>query len=381
VTGVRVVRSLLPLFGLDVLTAFTVGMMPPLLPLLVADWALPTVQAGLVNTVYAAGRLVGSYPASWLRARLGTRSAVVFGVGMLILGVVTCGLAPGFPLFLGGRLLMGLGASAAFLAVFAEFLETTPPAWRGRLSNVFEGMAILSLGTGGALGAMLAGRVGWRPVFLGAGPVLCLAFALCPFLHPAAGRRPAREAGAGAAAAAIPWRRLLPVHAASLALSFTWSGLFATLVPLVGSSQYRLASGALGLALGAGYLAELGGLLGIGLVIDRVRREPVFLAGAASVAAGGVLLALGASVGLFVLALVLVGLGFAVWMIPATVLADRVGTPLPPSVLASYRVAMDVGMITGPLALGALASLAGDRLAVGVAGFVLVGGALALGRR
>lgn len=58
------------------------------------------------------------------------------------------------------------------------------------------------------------------------------------------------------------------------------------------------------------------------------------------------------------------------WLIRATVLADRVGTPRPPASLAAYRAAMDIGMITGPLILGGLASLAGDRLAG--AGFVLV---------
>ncbi len=70
-------------------------------------------------------------------------------------------------------------------------------------------------------------------------------------------------------------------------------------------------------------------------------------------------------------------------MVPALVLADRVGTPMPPGYFAVYRIAMDAGMIVGPLALGAVADLLGDRVAVGGAGFVLVAGAVALrfGRR
>ena len=66
-----------------------------------------------------------------------------------------------------------------------------------------------------------------------------------------------------------PWPTLLPIHAASLSLSLTWWGLVATLVPLVGASDYRFSAS----ALGAGYLAELCGLLGIGLVIDWIGRE------------------------------------------------------------------------------------------------------------
>src|SRR5262249_45726932 len=69
----RALAPLVPLFVLDVLTAFTVGMLPPILPLVAAGWGLSTVEAGLVNTVYAIGLLSRSYPASRIRAPCGTR--------------------------------------------------------------------------------------------------------------------------------------------------------------------------------------------------------------------------------------------------------------------------------------------------------------------
>ena len=372
-------RPLLPLFVIDILTAFTVGMVPPLLPLLAAEWRLSPLEVGLVNTLYAVGRLATSYPASALRARHGTRTVVFLGLALLVLGVVACGLAPGFPTFLVARLVMGIGASAAFLAIFAELLETAPAAWRGRLTNGFEGMAILSLGVGGVLGAWIAGEVGWRVVFVGAGPVMLLCLFAWRGLDPRAGRQPTEPGAQGRPERHSAHRRLLPVYVASLSLSMTWSGLFATMAPLLGHTEYGLSSGALGLALGAGYAAELAGLLGVALVIDRVRREPVFLAGAVAVAVGGLILAVGTHPAVFVLGLVLVGGGFAVWMVPAIVLTDRVGTPMPPGYFAVYRIAMDAGMIVGPLALGAAAALVGDRAAVGGAGLVLVAGGVALG--
>jgi YNFM family putative membrane transporter len=378
-----VLRPLLPLFAIDILTAFTVGMVPPLLPLMADEWQLSPLEAGLVNTLYAVGRLATSYPASALRARHGTRRVVFLGLVLLVAGVVACGVAPGFPAFLGARLVMGIGASAAFLAIFAELLETAPTAWRGRLTNLFEGMAILSLAIGSTLGAWVAGRLGWRPVFIGAGPVLLLCVVACRALRPEAGRHAAEAAASDRPDARGAHRRLMPVYAASLSLSLTWSGLFATLAPLLGHARYGLGAGPIGLALSAGYAAELAGLLGVGLVIDRVRREPVFFAGAASVALGGLVLAAGLHPAVFVLGLVLVGGGFAVWMVPAIVLADRVGTPMPPGYFAVYRIAMDSGMIVGPLTLGAVADVLGARTAVGVAGFALVAGAvaLAIGRR
>lgn len=369
-----------PLFALDVLTAFTVGMLPPLLPLVAAEWVLSPVEAGLVNTVYAIGRLSGSYPASQLRAHWGTRAVVFVGLAGLIVGSLGCGLAPTFPLFLLARLVMGLGASAAFLAVFAELLESAPAPWRGRLANAFEGTAILSLAVGGSLAAALAQAAGWRPVFGMAALVMLLCFVFGRRLAPDAGRRQAHAAPAARWVSAAEFRALAPIYAACLAMAMTWAGLFATLVPLLGHDRYALTTSALGLAMGAGYVAELVGLALVGLVIDRVRREPLFFGGAVAVAAGGLLLGAGARPLLFVLGLVLVGGGFAVWMIPATVLADRAGTPLPPPHLAVYRISMDAGMIVGPLVLGALAELAGQRLAVGAAGLILIAGAAILAR-
>ena len=59
-------------------------------------------------------------------------------------------------------------------------------------------------------------------------------------------------------------RALAPMYAACLTMSLTWSGLFATLAPLLGHDRYGLESQAIGWALGAGYVAELIGLFGSG---------------------------------------------------------------------------------------------------------------------
>jgi MFS family permease len=276
---------------------------------------------------------------------------------------------------------MGLGASAAFLAVFAELLETAPVPWRGRLANGFEAMAIASLWGGGILAAALTRLVGWRGVFAGVGLLLGLSLTVWRRIGPTAGRSRGSSEGSVAWPRGAMLRPFLAVYAAGLTMAMTWSGLFSTLVPLLGHARYGLTSEALGVALGAAYVAELLGLIGLSLIIDRMPRGPVFLAGALSVAGGGLVLALAARPEFFVVGLMLVGGGFAGWMIPAMALADRAGTPLPPAHLAIYRVALDIGMVVGPLLLGSLAQLAGDRVAVGAAGLVLVVGALALGRR
>ena len=334
---------------------------------------------GLINTVYAIGRLAASYPAARLRAGRGTRATVELGLAALIAGALACGVAPRFPVFLAGRLVMGAGASVAFLAILAELLEAGPVPWRGRLANAFEGMSIVSLAAGGVCSAVLAAALSWRAVFWAASLLLLLSVGVARWIRPDAGRRDFESGGRGSWRGA-QLRALAPVYVASASLSLVWAGLFGTMVPLLGYDRYGIAGSALGWALAVGYLAEVAGLIGLGFVIDRMRREPAFLKGSLAVAAGGVVLALGSHPAIFPLGLALVGGGFAIWMIPPTVLADRAGTPLPLGHLAMYRIVMDGGMIVGPLLVSGVAELVGERGAVGAAGFILVGGALILAR-
>src|SRR5262249_45896210 len=158
--------------------------------------------------------LSGSYPASRIRARWGTRLAVFLGVAGLVAGSLICAVAPGFPAFLAGRLVMGLGASIAFLAVFAELLESAPAQWPGRLATAFEGMSILSLAVGGVLAATVAQRAGWRAVFVGGAGVLLLCGLTWRSMHPAAGRRSAEQATAGRWVSGGELRALAPIYLA-----------------------------------------------------------------------------------------------------------------------------------------------------------------------
>ena len=272
---------------------------------------------------------------------------------------------------------MGFGSAVAFLGIFAELLDTTPAAWRGRISNAFEGLAIMSLATGGALASAAASRGGWRAVFIGAVPVIGLALLVRSGLHPAAGRSERKIAGPAVGAQVLAFAPLL---VAGFSLSFTWAGLWTTLTPLLGAGPYGLPPSFLGLVMSTGYVAEVLGLAAIGVVIDRVRREPLFLGGAVVVAAGGLLLGTGGGTGAFVIALVLIGGGYAIWMVPSTILADRAGTPVPPGLLAVFRVVMDLGMISGPVVLGLLIQAASARTAAAVAGLALVAGAIPLVR-
>jgi hypothetical protein len=174
---------------------------------------------------------------------------------------------------------------------------------------------------------------------------------------------------------------VVPVCAASFTLSFTWTGLFVTLGPLLGHAQYGLDARALGLLFALAYAAELAGLVAVAVIVDRTRGEPLFLAGGLAVAVGGLLMGFGGRSGVFAAGLVLAGAGFSVWMVPATVLTAGAGTPIPASYLAAYRIALDAGTIAGPIVVGVGAATVGDRVTAVTAGLAVLGGGLALAWR
>jgi MFS family permease len=291
-------------------------------------------------------------------------------------GTLAGAIAATFPVFLVGRLLMGSGGSAACLAIFGEMLDKTPVRVRGRRANTFDATAILGE-TGGVLLAGAAGLVGWRGVF-GIVSAVLLSASLAWRAMATLERHPPDSAQSKAAHGENGRRRLFPVYLAGFAMTVTWTGVLATLVPILGHGALGLSTAELSFALTAGYVAELLGLLGLSLGIDRVRREPVFLAGAVAVATGGLVLATTADVRAFVAGQILVRAGFAVWMVPAMLLVERAGTPIAPRYLALYRIVLDSGMIIGPLLLGGFAQTVGERAAIGSAGALLLAGALAL---
>jgi MFS family permease len=231
---------ILPLYWLNLLVAISVGMVPPLLPELAAHWALSTVQAGLIYTVYAVGRLGSCYPASRVRAQWGTRTALVVGIVAITFGLLTCGLSAGFMMFLVGRVLMGVGMSATSLALVAELLERAPLIYRGRFTNAFEGVTITSQSLGSFAVGPLALVAGWRGSFLGAGAIALLGLTTCRRIGPLAGRRASSASRLVEAGGRRELRGVAPVYGASFAMALTWSGLFSTLAPLVGHHHYGL---------------------------------------------------------------------------------------------------------------------------------------------
>jgi predicted MFS family arabinose efflux permease len=274
------------------LTMFVVGtdlfVVSPMLDLIARDYHVSPAAAGSCVTVFSLIYAVSAPFFGHLADRLGRRRVLTCALSAFAVANLLTASAANFPLLLATRFLAGAAAAAVSPSVYALVSGTAPPHRRATALAVAVSGLLVSLALGAPLGALIAGAIGWAPVFLAlAMSSLLLAWPnhrIWPQHND--GEAAARPPHHPLAAAALAWR-LVPMVLWSAALygmyTYLGSGLAA-----IGLSSAEIA-GAISLY-GCG--AIVGILLG-GRAADRF--------GAKSTAAAG----------LFGLALCLVALQFA----------------------------------------------------------------------
>ncbi len=107
--------------------------------------------AGFMNTINAAGYLVGALMASRLIKRFGLSAAVRWGTLACVVSLALCALSGNFVVLSFARLLAGLGAAAGFVAggALAARIAQSQPARANFLLSLFyagPGLGILASG-------------------------------------------------------------------------------------------------------------------------------------------------------------------------------------------------------------------------------------------
>lgn len=100
-----------------------------------------------------------------LSDRLGRRLPLLFGIGVFVLASIGCSQASRFEVFLGFRLLQGLGASATMPLVRAIVVDTfDEQASAAILSNIMLAFALAPM-IAPVIGGQLLGLFGWTAIF------------------------------------------------------------------------------------------------------------------------------------------------------------------------------------------------------------------------
>lgn len=346
----------------------------PVVPLWAALGGAGALGAGTTTGVFMLATVGTQFTVPGLLRRLGHRA--VLALGMVLLG----GAAPFFalsadlPALAGLSALRGIGFGLMTVAGSALIAELIPPAGHGRASaryGVAAGLPqLLLLPTG----VLLAGQVGFAPLFLLAG-----ALPLAAALIVVAVRVP-RQARA-VPVAGQDWRAVRSSFGPWLAMlvcSVAQGGMITFLPLALSGSQLPVAVALLGTSAGA-MLGRLGaGELAAGSGTARRR----LMAGMGLAACGMLTEALavlsgpgGAQTGLAIAGAALIGIGFGVVQNDSlVVMFATAGAPGYGAASAAWNIAYDAGTGCGAFVLGAVAQSRGFAAAFGASAVLLVVG-------
>ncbi len=342
----------------------------PLLPGYADDLGLSKTSAGILSAAYAAGTLLAALPSGWLAARIGFRSAMLVGLGLIACSSVVFAFANSAILLDLARFAEGVGGACAWTGGLAWLIAAAPVERRGEVIGSALAAAIFGILLGPVIGSV-ATVIGQEVVF---SAVAAIAAGLLVWVSttpgaPATQRLPRpREVFARMRSAPVMvafWLVVLPS---------VLSGTFDVLVPL------RLdALGASGVGVGLAFFVaaaiEAGTAPVIGRFSDRRGRMTPIRAGLIASPICAVALALPANVVLLGAALVAVVLAMSLIWTPAMALlsdnAEAAGLDIA-FATALVSLAWAGGQVLGGSAVASFADLASDGLAYGLVAVMFV---------
>jgi MFS family permease len=328
----------------------------PLLPDYVAEFDLSKAEAGVLTASYAAGTLIASLPAGLLATRAGPRRTVIAGLALLGVSSLAFGFSKEISLLDLARFSQGVAGAMIWSGALTWLTTTAPPEKRGSVIGTALGTAVAGALVGPVLGA-LAAEIGTEPVF---GAVLGISVVLIAFASRMPEAEPPEKLDLDEIASAIATRPVLTATA-FVAVPSLMFGAVEVLVPLrideLGGGHALIAAGFIaGAALEAG-LAPIAGRYS-----DRVGRRTPFVVGLSICAVAMSVIAVGATLGVILGALIVSSLGAGICFAPAlTTLSETAESSRLHQGLAAglSNMAWASGQVIGGMAGGGAASIAG----------------------
>lgn len=329
----------------------------PLLPEYVDDLGLSKAQAGVLSASYAAGTLFASLPAGYVASRIGPRRTVISGLLVLGFSSVVFGFAEQFYLLDAARFVQGVAGALIWAGALTWLITAAPEDRRGSIIGIALGTAVAGALLGPALGA-IAGTAGTELVFSSIMLItllLAMTAARLPETHTPE-TQPLREVFT------VLLSRPVIETAIFVAAPSVMFGAIEVLVPLriddLGGGHVVIACGFIAGAAMEAALAPVAGRIS-----DRVGRRTPFVAGLSICAVAMVAIAVVATLGEVIGALILTSLGAGLCFTPALTLISDVAeeSNLHQGYAAGLsNMAWASGQVIGGVGGGIVASITGN---------------------
>jgi MFS family permease len=353
------------------LTYWCVDIVSPALPAIAESLALNATGAGLVFSVFFAGRLVTNLPAAWLAERSGPRWTALVGATGLLAGSILAAVSETEALLLPARAIQGAGVAFLATAGLLSVLRARPGGGAAMTAfNVASG-----LGSSGALlaGGYLTGALDWQSIFwLSAAISGALVVVTLVTRSESALARPAREDEADFASVSAAGHGNQTAAIAANLLVFANYAIWVVSLPLLAAEKFRLDPGQVGLLLLFVNIIHLVSAVPIGQMIRRTGAQRALIVGFAVGAIGLLLIPFAQSIPWLLGPVALYAIGQVAGNSAAGDLILRLGGGGGRAV-GTVRLSSDVGMVAGPAAAGVLADSFGFTAPFAALGLVSLG--------
>jgi MFS family permease len=305
---------------------------------------------------------------------------MIVGSGLVALSTFSLVWSDQFPGLVLLRFLAGIGAALWALSRHAYIAEAIPPAQRGQALSTFGGINRLGIFGGPAIGGLLADQAGIQVTFGLSAALAGLARAMSaillkPLTRAASSLRAShrwRLVGAGVRRNA---RDLSAAATAQTLGQMIRAGRF-LIIPLWGAEQLGLDAAQVGTIVTAGAILDVSMFIPAGMLMDRFGRKVAAVPSFGLMALGIGLIPFTHDFLTLLLVAMLIGLGNGLGSgLMMTLGADLAPPGATGEFLGVWRLIGDVGAVTGPLLVGAVAAaagLSGGAWVLSVAGWLAV---------
>jgi MFS family permease len=360
------------------LTMTGVALVAPILPLYAREFGVSRTGAGVLVSSFAVARLIFDPVGGIAADRMGPRRIMTAGGVVLALASVLAAMAPNYGILVVARVLEGFGSAAFATAAMHTIISRTDKSRMGREIAFFQT---------GLLGGVAVGPfIGGRAAELGDFTTPFWIYAVMGVVVAVISWRSVEEVVPSAKPIGELWRSAgttlrTPAFAGLLFVAFAMfvmrAGARITLIPLYGAEELGLSESQIGDVLAISALVTVLIVNPGGWLVDKVGRRPVLVGGlaltAVTVAAYGQTATYGGLLAVSAVFGIVAGL---VGIVPPTLVGDLAPPGAEGSAVGIYRMAGDLGLIVGPIMLGAVADRGDFTLGFNIAAGLLVVGAV-----
>ena len=344
----------------------------PVLPAVAQEFGVSYVGAGVLVSAFAIGRIPFDFIGGTMVDRLSPRLVAGCGAALVTVSAVLSALAQSFHALMWYRVLSGIGSALFVITAMAFLARAVNPQRMGQVMSFYQSMLLLGVSFGPTVGGLTASVFRSLHAPFWAMAVLSLAVTIMCFRW--IGGFPAASIGLHQTAGQTSTRAVLAHMMRDRTFHFVCvltflifairSGTMLNLMPLFAQETIGLSETGIGIMQSLSSLATFFVLWHAGRLLDRVGRRKVALPSLWATVMILLLFPWATSL----LPLMAVSAAFGVTMgylgpAPAAIIADITPKEASGSVMGLYRMAGDVGLLLGPIAVGWTAEHLGLRAA------------------